>query len=117
MPTRLLLVALLLTGLSAPLAADARGDARRHVEFGIKVAQSGLWREAIMQWERATELDPSYAAAFNNLAIAYEQAGEFEKAGSAYERALKLDPGNSFIRQNYELFREVHDRTIRQRTR
>jgi type IV pilus assembly protein PilF len=120
MPTftfRLLLIALLLGGVTSTAAADARGDARQHVDFGIKVAQAGLWREAVQQWERATELDPSYAAAFNNLAIAYEQHGEFEKASAAYARALKLDPGNSFIRQNYELFREVHDRMLRQRAR
>jgi Tfp pilus assembly protein PilF len=117
MGTRLLLTAFLLAAAAAPASADARGDARQHVEFGIKVAQHGLWREAIIQWERATELDPSYAAAFNNLAIAYEQEGEFEKAGAAYERALKLDPRNALIRQNYELFREINERTARLRTR
>lgn len=117
LPFRFLLIVLLLGGSAATAAADARDDARRHVEFGIKVAQAGLWREAVQQWERATELDPSYASAFNNLAIAYEQQGEFEKASAAYARALKLDPGNSFIRHNYELFREVHDRMLRQRAR
>jgi Tfp pilus assembly protein PilF len=117
MARRLLLTAFLLAAAAAPAFADAQRDARRHVEFGIKVAQHGLWREAIVQWERAAELDPSYPAAFNNLAIAYEQAGEFDKAGAAYERALKLDPRNTLIRQNYELFREIHERTARLRTR
>lgn len=117
MGTRLLLLAILLMAAPLPAAADARGDARQHVEFGIQVAQHGLWREAVMQWERATELDPTYAAAFNNLAIGYEQAGEFEKATAAYERALKLDPRNNFIRQNFELFREINERTARLRAR
>ena len=38
--------------------------------FGIKVAQHGLWREAMHRFERAVEIDPMYAPAWNNLAIA-----------------------------------------------
>ena len=106
------LLALLLTAAS-PLAADARSDAKKQVEFGISVAQKGLWREAIYRWERATEIDPTYAAAHNNLAIAYEHEGELDKARASYERALKLEPTNSYIKQNYELFKEINDRTTR----
>jgi len=108
-----LLVALLLTTAASPLAADARGDAKKQVEFGISVAQKGLWREAIYRWQRATELDPTYAAAFNNLGIAYEHEGELDKARVAYEKALKLEPNNSYIKQNNELFKEINDRTTR----
>ena len=111
MRIRALLVALLLTGVAAPLAADARSDAKKQVEFGIGVAQRGLWKEAIFWWQRATQVDPTYAQAFNNLAIAYEQEGELDKARDAYEKALKLEPNNAFIKQNYELFREINDRT------
>ncbi len=103
--------------LTAPAAfADARDDARKQVEFGIAVAQRGLWREAIYRWERATKIDPTYAAAHNNLAIAYEHEGELDKARTAYEKAIELEPDNSFIKQNYELFKEINDRTSRQDT-
>lgn len=108
-----LLVALLLTTAASPLAADARSDAKKQVEFGIAVAQKGLWREAIYRWERATQIDPTYAAAHNNLAIAYEHEGELDKARASYEKAIKLEPNNSYIKQNYELFREINDRTTR----
>src|SRR5437867_13184883 len=96
---------------SAPAFADARRDAKAQVEFGINVAQRGLWREAIYRWEKAVEIDPMYAAAFNDLAIAYEHEGQLEKARKAYEKALELDPNNSQVRQNYELFKEINDRT------
>jgi Tfp pilus assembly protein PilF len=96
---------------AAPAYADARRDARAQVDFGINVAQRGLWREAIYRWEKATEIDPTYAAAFNDLAIAYEHEGQLDKARKAYERALELEPNNSQIRQNYELFKEINDRT------
>ena len=96
-----------------PLAADARSDAKKQIEFGISVAQRGLWREAIYRWERAAHIDPTYAAAHNNLAIAYEHEGDLEKARVAYEKALELEPNNALIKQNYELFKEINDRTTR----
>ena len=57
--------------VGAPCSARLRrcaGRCRKQVEFGIAVAQRGLWREAIYRWQRATEIDPTYAHAFNNLA-------------------------------------------------
>jgi Tfp pilus assembly protein PilF len=113
MRLQFVLLALLLATAAAPLAADAREDAKKQVEFGISVAQRGLWREAIYRWERAAQIDPSYAPAHNNLAIAYEHEGELEKARQAYEKALELQPNNAYIRQNYELFKEINDRTTR----
>ena len=113
MISRMVLAACLVSLGALPAYADARSSAKEQVEFGVNVAQKGLWREAIYRWERAVEIDPSYAAAFNNLAIAYEHEGQFEKARKAYERATELDPNNAMIRQNYDLFREINDRTNR----
>jgi type IV pilus assembly protein PilF len=96
--------------------ADVRADAKAEVEFGITVAQRGLWKEAIYRWERATQIDPTYAAAFNDLAVAYEHEGLLEKAAAAYEKALKLEPDNPNVRQNFELFKEIHDRTNQSQT-
>jgi Flp pilus assembly protein TadD len=104
------LIAVLTCAMAAPLLADAREDAQKQVEFGIAVAARGLWREAIYRWQRAVEIDPTYAEAFNDLAVAYEHEGELDKARVAYEKALQLAPGNATIKQNYELFKEINDR-------
>ncbi len=115
---QILAAAVVVVSVSSPaLAKDARDAAKKHVEFGITVAQKGLWREAIYRWEQAAKIDPNYPAAFNNLAIAYEHEGQFEKARKAYERALELEPDNQLIRQNYELFKEINDRTNRHGSR
>ena len=106
-----MLIVLAALGRASPAAADARSDAKSQVAFGISVAQRGLWREAIYRWEKAVELDPSYAAAFNDLAIAYEHEGLLDKARKAYEKAVELEPNNAEIRQNFELFKEINDRT------
>jgi len=95
---------------ASPSYADARHDAKSQVEFGINVAQRGLWREAIYRWEKAVEVDPTYAAAYNDLAIAYEHEWQLDKARKAYEKALAIEPNNANIRQNYDLFKEINDR-------
>lgn len=107
-------VVLVLLLWALPVHAQ-RDEARQQVEFGIEVAQKGLWKEAVYRWERATQLDPTYAQAFNNLAIGYEQLGQMDKAKAAYDRARDLAPDNVYIRQNLELFRELNERTARAR--
>ena len=113
MRIRALLAALLVTVAMAPLLADARDDAKKQVQFGIEVAQRNLWVEALLRWQRAVQIDPTYAAAYNNLAIGYEHEGDLDKARTAYEKALQLEPDNTLIKQNYELFKEINDRTSR----
>ncbi len=105
------LVACAVAVVASPAFADAKSEAKSQVEFGINVAQRGLWREAIYRWQKATEIDPTYAAAYNDLAIAYEHEGQLDKARKAYEKAIELDPNNTQVRQNYELFKEINDRT------
>ena len=115
---RLLFVSLVVAAMgafAAPVLADKRSDAKEHVDFGIAVAQRGLWREAAFRWQQAVELDPTYAEAWNNLGIGYEQLGRFDDARKAYEKALELDPKNVLIRQNYDLFKEINDRTQKRR--
>ena len=58
----------------------------------------GCGRKRRTRWERATVTDPTYAAAWNNLGIGYEQLGRFDDARKAYEKALELDPDNTFIK-------------------
>ena len=111
------LIAVLAVLSPSAYAEDARSEAKSQVEFGIRVAQNGLWKEATYRWEKAVRLDPTYAAAWNNLAIGYEQEGRFEDAAKAYEKAVELDPKNLYIRQNHDLFKEINDRTKRRSNR
>ena len=108
--TNLGAVALLLVVSSAILSADERSDARAQVDFGIEVARRGLWKEAIYRWERAIDTDPTYAAAWNNLAIGFEREGRLGEALEAYDNAIDLEPNNLTIEQNYDLFLEMNDR-------
>jgi Flp pilus assembly protein TadD len=117
MVLRALVLLAALAAFAPPAYADARSDAKAQVDFGIKVAQNGLWKEATYRWEKAVQIDPTYAAAWNNLGIGYEHDGRFEEARQAYEKAVKLDPKNILIRQNYDLFKEINDRAKRRNDR
>jgi Flp pilus assembly protein TadD len=110
--TRLIVGIALLSALLVvvPISASERDEARRQVAFGIEVASHGLWREAAYRWERAVEIDPSYAEAFNNLGVAYEHEGDIEKARAAYQKAVALAPAQASIKENFELFNEVNPR-------
>jgi Flp pilus assembly protein TadD len=101
--------------LSLILAASGLtpSTSEEETRFGIVVARQGLWQEALFRFEKAVQLDPDNASALNNLAITLEQQGEFERAREAYERALKLKPGDTYIQQNYDLFREADDKRSR----
>ncbi len=110
------LVLLLLLAAPAPLLA-AKDSSHQQIDFGLTVAQKGLWQEARFRFERAVAADPRNAAALNDLAVALEQMGEFDKARQAYEKALALKPGDLYIQQNFDLFREADDKRNRKTRR
>jgi tetratricopeptide (TPR) repeat protein len=85
-------------------ALPAGGGGAEQMDFGVRAAKKGLWREAQFRWERALKLAPENPRILNNLAVACETAGNFEKAAEYYKEALRLAPENRDIRQNHDLF-------------
>ena len=113
---RLVVLTLLSALLAAPAYADARGDAKKQVEFGIPVAQRGLWREAIYRWERATQIDPTYAARLQQPgASPTSRRASWTRPARPTRRRSQLEPNNALIKQNFDLFKEINDRTGRTR--
>lgn len=85
-------------------------EAKGQMKVGSESARAGLWREAMFRFNRAVEMDPNNALAYNNLGVAYESNGEFDKARDAYLNALRLDRGNPYIQKNYSRFSEFYQR-------
>ncbi len=53
---------------------------------------------AVAAWQRAAQLDPTFATVHRNLAIAYHhQQGETAKAIASMERAVQCDPQDSLL--------------------
>jgi hypothetical protein len=78
--------------------------------FGVLMARSNLWREAMFRFHRAVELNPNDAQAHNNLAVAYEANGDYDNALKEYREALRLDRSNQYIQKNYSRFVEFRSR-------
>jgi Tfp pilus assembly protein PilF len=103
-------IGILIIGLVLLLPACSSGMRTPENSFAIEAARRGLWKEATFYWEKLVAKYPDVAKYHNNLAIAYENAGDYEKALAEYQTALKLEPGNSIIKKNYGNFREFYIR-------
>lgn len=78
------------------------------LEFGVKMAQRGLWSEALFRFKQASRSDPNNPRILNNMAVAYEALGNFEKALDYYQDAIRSDPSNRELKRNYSRFVEFY---------
>jgi len=116
---RAFVVSGLLLGAAMSQGCSNNADMTRpssQLNFGVKAAELDLWREAMFRFQRAVQLNPEDALAHNNLAVAYEGAGDFEKARGAYAEALRLDRSNQYIQKNYSRFMEFYTRNKKRGT-
>jgi len=60
--------------------------------YGIALADLGRPRLAVQQFQRALQIDPKNALAFQNLGIVALRAGDINAAGINLTRALELNP-------------------------
>jgi tetratricopeptide (TPR) repeat protein len=83
--------ATLSTGLVRPLAPPADQAEtwfERASEWDGDPAQ---WEDAIVAYRRVVAIDPTYAAAWNNLGLLLHRMGRYDEAHDAYEAALAQD--------------------------
>ena len=59
-----------------------------------------MYDRAIQDYDRAIELDPNNAGAFNNRGNAYRDKEMYERAMQDYDRALQIDPNHARAIQN-----------------
>jgi len=76
--------------------------------FGVDMAKHGLWSEALFRFHQAESLDPNNPRIQNDLAVAYEAAGDYDRALESYKKGLKLDPNSRELRANYARFVEFY---------
>lgn len=101
----------LLSHAVLPAVAEAKGKsqatASEQLSFGVKMAQRGLWGEALFRFEQAARLAPNDPKVLNNLAVAYEALGRFDLALEAYQKAVRSS-SNRELRGNYTRFVEFY---------
>jgi Flp pilus assembly protein TadD len=75
---------------------------------GILLARAGRWKDAASALEEAVKRNPASAAAYDELAIAYRQLGEFPRAHEAYGHAVELDAGAPRVHRNLGVFLDLY---------
>jgi len=84
--------ATLRTGLVRPLAPPVE-QAETWFARGAECDDDpARWDQAIEAYRRVVTIDPTYAAAWNNLGLLLHRIGQYAEARAAYESALKHDP-------------------------
>lgn len=80
-------------------AADWRNP---HVHYNLGLFQQAALRpeEAVESYRTALALDPSHAAALNNLGNALRELGDLEASEHCYQQLFRLDPTDPHARYN-----------------
>lgn len=73
-------------------AEDERGKAMVYFKKGEYYQSVEQYGEAAQQYERAIDIDNSFAEAYSNLGYCYRKQGHFDRAISTYKKAINLKP-------------------------
>jgi len=87
---------------------DGKGKADQHNARGIELADRGWLDEAVKEFTKAIELDPSGAHAHDNLATVYAEKKLYKEALAEYLTALRLEPESATAHYNLACFLSTH---------
>jgi Flp pilus assembly protein TadD len=76
---------------------------KEQVNEGIALYQQGDYQGALSKFEKATEADPTLAAAWSDKGCALGRLGKRDAALEAFNKALELDPDNREAREGKDL--------------
>ena len=68
-----------------------------HFQLAERFYDIGSWDEAIEQYEKALSLDPSLAAALNNMGLAHKRKRQYGRALDTFLRIIERWPENAAV--------------------
>ena len=71
---------------------DLNKDFFFHFNLGLRFQKQRKYRLAIEQYQRAIEIQPKFAQAYNNLGSVYFLSGSYPEAMEEYKKAIELKP-------------------------
>jgi tetratricopeptide (TPR) repeat protein len=83
--------ATLVTGLVRPLSPPVEQAETWFERASEKESDPAHWEEAIDAYRRVVAIDPTYAAAWNNLGLLLHRMGQYDEAQEAYATAVRQD--------------------------
>ncbi|MEW5736626.1 MAG: tetratricopeptide repeat protein [Thermodesulfobacteriota bacterium] len=88
---------------------DPALSAKAYGSMGDLLSEKGRYKEALVLYERARDLNPKNARLMNNMGIALARTDKAAEAEQAFRLALALDPGLSDAKNNLATLK-MHDR-------
>jgi tetratricopeptide (TPR) repeat protein len=82
------------------------GSLMAHFNLANELAHDRKLHEALWHYDRAVEIDPTFAEARVNRADTLVELGRPQEALADYTEALRLDPGNMIVRKQYLIFQK-----------
>ena len=67
-------------------------DAEFYNNRGMAYDKEGQYDQAILDYNKALNINPRYAEAYNNRGVIYRKKGQLDRAISDYNKALKINP-------------------------
>ncbi|MBN2414725.1 tetratricopeptide repeat protein [bacterium] len=77
---------------------------------GKKLAEAGLWPEAMEAWRKSAKNFPKEPASFYNLGLAYEVQGDLDQAEELYKEALSLKSKDLYMQALARIRKSKADR-------
>ncbi len=91
---RLFLVGFLITALFTGCTRDPNVRKQKFLESGDRFFAQSKYREAVIQYSNALQIDPSFAQAHYQLGEAYLKLGDPSRAYQELQRTIELTPDN-----------------------
>ncbi|MDH3519561.1 MAG: tetratricopeptide repeat protein [Myxococcales bacterium] len=86
-----------------PVDPEASAAARRIYKSGFEHFIAGRCDEAVALYERALEIDPGLAIAWNGLSLAQRQRGDLDAGIRAAQRLIELEPDDPLSHTNLSI--------------
>jgi tetratricopeptide (TPR) repeat protein len=81
--------------LSLKLTELFPGDREVHANYAGLLNTLQKYDEAAVEYQKAVEIDPAWAAGFNYMAMGYMRAGKMDEAEKAVKKYIELRPGEA----------------------
>lgn len=85
-------------------------DAMKAYNAGVDLLKKEKYAECIPFFEKAVNIDPEFAFAWDNLGICYRRTDQLDKAEKAYKASIKIDPAGKTPLQNLAVVYQLQKR-------
>ena len=86
------------------------GDTEARFQYGLALAKSGEYKQAIDQLEKVVQQDPEHADAYYNLGVAYGSLyNDTEKALIFFEKAIDAQPDHQLAHYGKRMIQKLEN--------